>query len=75
MNTHRGRIGKTAASLGLAMSLLLLATCESSLLTEIRAAGDAARGSEVTYQITFDANGGEGTMSTQSKPHVRRRRR
>ena len=48
------------------MLAALLTTCESGMLGEIRQASQAARSSGVTYDVIFNANGGEGTMSKQS---------
>ena len=52
MRTYRGTIAKIAASLGVVLALALLATCDSSLLVDIRLASQGA-----TYTVTFDSQG------------------
>ncbi len=57
MRTHRKTSGTSVAALGMAVSLLLLATCESPLPEEIREANALATSSEepVVYSVTFDS--------------------
>ncbi len=61
MRTHRKTSGTFVAALGMAVSLLLLATCESPLLEEIREANALATSSEepIVYSVTFDNQGAD----------------
>jgi len=61
MRTHRKTSGTFVAALGMTVSLLLLATCESPLLEEIREANALATSTEkpVVYTVTFDSQDAE----------------
>ncbi len=66
MRAHDSMVTMVVAGLGVTVLVFVLGTCDSSLLADIREESEATRSAEITYDIIYDANGGEGSMSKQS---------